>query len=228
LSLASPPDRASAPLLCLYGDASRSETRFVPPDGVETVETAATDALDALADPRLAGRDVVLLQHGTRLPPQAWERLVRAAAATPGIDVLSPMGAGLALDARCLAVSDRVVVPATTWSRRFSYWRAPRAATTAGVLDHLCIDDDEAESVESVVARARDLGEIELPRHGFDGRPVVLHVLHGWGGGAQRFVEDLAHADRERHHLVLVARGDARRKRHGEALELRAGLPQPA
>ena len=120
MSLASPPDRASAPLLCLYGDASRSETRFVPPDGVETVETPAPDALEALADPRLAGRDVVLLQQGTCLPPQAWERLVRAAAAAPGIDVLAPLGAGLALVARCLAVSDRVGVPATRWAGRFS------------------------------------------------------------------------------------------------------------
>lgn len=55
---------------------------------------------------------------------------------------------------------------------------------------------------------------------GLDGRPVVLHVLHGWGGGADRFVRDLASADRANCHLALIARGHAGRRRHGEALEL--------
>ena len=53
-----------------------------------------------------------------------------------------------------------------------------------------------------------------------DAKPVVLHVLHGWGGGAERFVRDLADADATRHHLVLIARGNFGRRRHGEALEL--------
>jgi O-antigen biosynthesis protein len=55
---------------------------------------------------------------------------------------------------------------------------------------------------------------------GLDARPVVLHVLHGWGGGAERFVRDLAGHDLERHHLVLTARGDFDRRRYGEVLEL--------
>ncbi|MCW5567272.1 MAG: hypothetical protein KIS84_03465 [Dokdonella sp.] len=25
---------------------------------------------------------------------------------------------------------------------------------------------------------------------GLDGKPVFLHVLHGWGGGAERWVRD--------------------------------------
>jgi hypothetical protein len=56
---------------------------------------------------------------------------------------------------------------------------------------------------------------------GVDAKPVVLHVLHGWGGGAERFVRDLAAADGERHHLVLTARGSFARRSYGEALELR-------
>jgi len=55
---------------------------------------------------------------------------------------------------------------------------------------------------------------------GLDAKPVVLHVLHGWGGGAERFVRDLAAADSERHHLVFIARGNFDRRRYGEALEL--------
>ena len=58
---------------------------------------------------------------------------------------------------------------------------------------------------------------------GLDHRPVLLHVLHGWGGGAERWVRDFAAADEQAHHLVLVARGSFARRRHGEWLELRDG-----
>ncbi len=55
---------------------------------------------------------------------------------------------------------------------------------------------------------------------GLDDRPVILHILHGWGGGAERFVRDLAAADPARHHLVLSAHGNFHRHRFGEVLEL--------
>ena len=58
---------------------------------------------------------------------------------------------------------------------------------------------------------------------GLDAKPVILHVLHGWGGGAERWVRDFAAADREAHHLVLIARGSFARRRHGEWLELHDG-----
>ena len=61
-----------------------------------------------------------------------------------------------------------------------------------------------------------------------DAKPVVLHILHGWGGGSERFVRDLAAADPERHHLVLLARGNFDRRCYGEILELRDGaLSEP-
>jgi GT2 family glycosyltransferase/glycosyltransferase involved in cell wall biosynthesis len=56
---------------------------------------------------------------------------------------------------------------------------------------------------------------------GLDERPVLLHVLHGWGGGAQRFVDDLIAADRQHRHLVLIASGSSQRRVHGELIELR-------
>lgn len=63
---------------------------------------------------------------------------------------------------------------------------------------------------------------------GLDAKPVVLHILHGWGGGAERFVRDLAGSDSERHHLVLIARGNFDRRRYGEVLELHdAVISQP-
>jgi GT2 family glycosyltransferase/glycosyltransferase involved in cell wall biosynthesis len=62
---------------------------------------------------------------------------------------------------------------------------------------------------------------VESAYPGLDAKPVVLHVLHGWGGGAERFVRDIAAVDRDRHHLVFMARGNFDRRRYGEVLELR-------
>ena len=63
---------------------------------------------------------------------------------------------------------------------------------------------------------------------GLDEKPVVLHVLHAWGGGAERFVRDLAVTDSSRHHLVFLARGNFERRQFGESLELRDGtLAEP-
>jgi GT2 family glycosyltransferase/glycosyltransferase involved in cell wall biosynthesis len=59
------------------------------------------------------------------------------------------------------------------------------------------------------------------PRPGIGAAPVVLHVCHGWGGGSQRFIDDLAAADPERCHLLLSAHGATPRRQFGEWLELR-------
>ncbi|ANB19017.1 Glycosyltransferase [Dokdonella koreensis DS-123] len=75
-------------------------------------------------------------------------------------------------------------------------------------------------------------------RAALDERPVLLHVLHGWGGGAERWVRDFAASFDGAHHLVLIARGSAARRMPGEWLELhdgalagpplrRVALPQP-
>lgn len=60
-------------------------------------------------------------------------------------------------------------------------------------------------------------------RPGLDARPVLLHVLHGWGGGAERWVRDFASAFDDACHLVLISRGSFARRRHGEWLELHDG-----
>ncbi len=89
------------------------------------------------------------------------------------------------------------------------------------------------ERVAAALAQAGADAEKPAFRHaaaycGLDGKSVVLHVLHGWGGGAERFVRDLAGADDGRHHLVLNARGNFDRRRYGEVLELHDGtLTQP-
>lgn len=63
----------------------------------------------------------------------------------------------------------------------------------------------------------------QLATFGLDRKPVILHVMHGWGGGAERWVRDLATSLDDAHHLVLIARGSSARRCHGEWLELRDG-----
>ncbi len=54
-------------------------------------------------------------------------------------------------------------------------------------------------------------------------RPVILHILHGWGGGAERWVRDFCSAFTTADHLVLKSSGSHQRRRHGEWLELHDG-----
>lgn len=159
----------------------------------------------------------------------------------PWHDTTAPDAASL--DAQLWSRADRSAIPSMNWSPALSYWRAAAVARTAGqvedervpaglravVLDHLLVATDATHGAgkepiaPALGALARRVGTAPaaaLPWFGLDDRPVVLHVLHGWGGGAQRFVEDLARGDRERHHLVLRARGDAGFRVHGEALQL--------
>ena len=55
---------------------------------------------------------------------------------------------------------------------------------------------------------------------GRDDRPVLLHVLHGWGGGVQHFVETLMASSHGFRHLALVAHGSSERHLPGERLDL--------
>ncbi len=154
------------------------------------------------------------------------------------------------LDARCWSVSEREAVPTQHLGMGLSYWRAAALAmigaeeTTLAIpfgveaawLDHLLVsgnastsanfDDDNAVAAlraRLVAAFGDDENNPSVPPYfGLDGKPVVLHVLHGWGGGAQRFVADLSRADVLRHHLVFMAKSVAERKLAGVALELLA------
>ncbi len=64
------------------------------------------------------------------------------------------------------------------------------------------------------------LHDFEPIHPGLSAQPVVLHVLHDWGGGIARFVADLAAADPQRCHLALRARGSWSSRRYGIDLEL--------
>lgn len=60
---------------------------------------------------------------------------------------------------------------------------------------------------------------------GLDDAPVLLHVVHSWGGGVERFTRDLIRADGERRHLVLAAAGSSAAHSYGQILRLHAGEP---
>jgi GT2 family glycosyltransferase len=78
-----------------------------------------------------------------------------------------------------------------------------------------------AHPLDLLRARFRAVDGVAPARPGLDGRPVVLHVVHGWGGGVEAWVRDLARADGAHCHLALVAHGDSGRRRYGERLSLR-------
>ncbi len=55
---------------------------------------------------------------------------------------------------------------------------------------------------------------------GIETRPVILHVLHGWGGGIEAFIRDLGEGDSGHIHLALCAGGQFKRRHYGESLSL--------
>src|SRR3546814_14986574 len=65
-------------------------------------------------------------------------------------------------------------------------------------------------------------------RPGCNGKPVVLHIVHGWGGGVWRFVREMMANEPSREQLVLVSHGDPHTAEHGQRIALYAELDAPA
>lgn len=92
-------------------------------------------------------------------------------------------------------------------------------------------DEDRRPPAHPLAAlRERVLGMLESPEWrpqtaGLDAAPVLLHVVHSWGGGVERFTRDLIRADGERRHLVLAAAGSSAARSYGQVLSLHAGEP---
>ncbi len=150
------------------------------------------------------------------------------------------------LDRWIWALSDRGLPETRHWSARLSLWRAAAAeriadgadvATgvvpaelTARLCDLLYVDGGTAlppsgghAPPATIALRTRLHGRGRAPEYpGLSGKPVLLHVLHGWGGGSERFVRDYIAADTTFEHLVLRPSGDPGRHCHGERLELYA------
>jgi GT2 family glycosyltransferase/glycosyltransferase involved in cell wall biosynthesis len=179
---------------------------------------------DASSDAQPTDVDVACYRHGDRTPLQ-WPTISPLLSAWNGsalksIDLESLRDHSLPPTLspwRAMLVSDLYVADPS------KPLRGPRAPKPGE--DHVP-PSPLGELRERVAASLRVAHAPSYP--GLDGRPVVLHVLHGWGGGAERFVRDLASVDTQRHHLVFVARGNFARRRFGESLELlEATLSQP-
>jgi GT2 family glycosyltransferase/glycosyltransferase involved in cell wall biosynthesis len=147
-------------------------------------------------------------------------------------------------DACVWMLGEAQAVPCRAWLAACSLWRASALASLeqgvaegevpvglqAAVLDSLYVAVGlqharaDQEPVPAAIAHLRlRIAELvgRVPAAvGRDDAPVILHVLHGWGGGVQRFVENLMSASRGWQHLALVAHGSSEMRRPGERLAL--------
>ncbi|MFZ1390983.1 MAG: glycosyltransferase [Dokdonella sp.] len=120
-------------------------------------------------------------------------------------DRIPPAGRRVCLDHLYVAEPGRVLEgPAADPDPRDPLPPSPLADLRASVAEALAVDPGSTSEA-------------------LDQRPRILHVLHGWGGGAERWVRDFCSAYSSARHLVLIARGSHARRRHGEWLELHDG-----
>jgi GT2 family glycosyltransferase len=195
------------------------------------------------------GRDVLLMRSGAELPDGFW-RILDAAWQQDGWDVLSPLdgrwpvfpdAAGTARrSALAWALAEHASFAHASWSELCSIWRgdavAGNDATRAlrcGLLPCLYVGPELAPRdaelplpLASLKERVAAAPAAWLPAPAA-GAPALLHVLHGWGGGVERFARDLAVADGGRQHLLLVARGHEHHRPYGRRLQLHLGPDSP-
>jgi GT2 family glycosyltransferase/glycosyltransferase involved in cell wall biosynthesis len=216
-------------------------------DRVEGCATSAAQALER-ARKQHPGRDVLLLRADAVLPEGLWPRL--ASAWQEGDwDVLSPLdgsdglfddAAGTpACDALAWAWGEHASFPVGTWSQTCSLWRGATMAQAwppeadrwrAALLPCACVGPAlPARGDEPPLPAASLKARIEAAPGALPAfvAPALLHVLHGWGGGVERFARDLAAADDGRRHLLLVASADEHRAPYGRRLELYLDLDAP-
>lgn len=150
------------------------------------------------------------------------------------------------VDACVFMLCEREPIPCRQWLPACCLWRGAAVAEIssdlsddelpvrlqAAALDSLYVIASEAHrddapapaAIEVLRERIRALqGRIPMAV-GRDDRPVLLHVLHGWGGGVQHFVETLMAASTTFRHIALVARGNSEHQTPGEALALHDDL----
>ncbi len=220
--------------------------------GANTILSAPRwrDALEALLAYRDSQGKPLLIAASDAWLPEAWFPRIAAAAAgattpvgplDPGIPELSPLpGEGLeapldALDAACWRLGEGRLLPAAALSPALSWWPPGSDPEQPALLFDrlLCARPGDPRQTGShpLLAGLRQalpgaLAACGLP--GLERRAVLLHLLHGWGGGVERFVHDFASAARDVHHLLLVSRGSKESPERASVLELREpGLPAP-
>ena len=56
-----------------------------------------------------------------------------------------------------------------------------------------------------------------------DGKPLMLHITMGWGGGVHQWIDDYCQHEQAFEHLILSSNGELYRHCHGEVLSLHYG-----
>ncbi len=183
-------------------------------------ELARTDIHDtpelalAAAAKLYPGQDVLLIQTNLGVPAGFLSRMMVGWRQYEQAEVLSPLTAeqGLPLpalpandiDAMQFLYGEHSIKPVTRWARHGSLWRTTALAE---------VFTGKQRSLTQLkfflmhgVYVANEFVESKPDRNFIgDGRPVVLHVLHSWGGGVEYFARDLRAGDDARHHLFLKA-----------------------
>ena len=150
-----------------------------------------------------------------------------------------------AADACLWMLGEAEPIPVNGWLPDCCLWRGERLAQLpdtladgelpvgfqATVLDHLWVEVKAPSAkpntpppcppaLESLRTRIAALGQRTPVAVGRDNVPVVLHIVHGWGGGVQHFVASLMRASHGFRHLALVAKSNDSGSHAGEALWL--------
>ena len=177
-----------------------------------------------------AGRaqDLLLVAPGVEVDAGTLALMREALEGQGAPEVVSPLSTAAVRRAWGLDAGADAALEAWTWSPhiaepaaadpRCALWRRAAAervvaggtAPTAH-LPYLAIDlpprDDEHAPSQDFRPGALAFGLPAPTAAGRDGRPVILHVLHDWGGGVERFVSDQMCGDAEAIHLALVSHG---------------------
>jgi GT2 family glycosyltransferase len=203
------------------------------------------DVLLADAQARISAEGVRKLLAAARANP-AFEVISTLGSAVAALDPLPDAADATRGEVVCAAWGESALFACRHWSPGLGFWRAEAlrhidAATPAllpeqiagAVHGALYVDSPRAAdfpvaATAFILALRTRLAPL-CNQSGWmpAGRPVLLHILHGWGGGAERFVRDLMRADDARAQLVLVARGSPDQREHGQRLALHHDLDAP-
>ncbi len=228
------------------------------PGGWELIEAPAPlSVVSALRSAAAEHSDCPLLwiDAGCELPPHWWPRIKAAIDAAPEA-LISPLSGrpeslnpglpevdGAVQDANAWRVAEHRLLAVADWSPQLSYWpaKALAALDERGDLpaDQACLllsslrvgagAESSGQAALAVKALGPALGQARRAQWpGLDGRPVLLHLVHGWGGGVERFVSDLIDADDAHAHLVLRADSDPQRGQAARSLSLLSRFDEPA
>ena len=160
------------------------------------------------------GLDVLLIQTNLALPQGFLSRMLAGWRQHKNVEVLSPLGREQGLPVPAVSAKDidalqflygeHSIKPATHWARHGSIWRSA-ALAEVWVSKQRSIAQLNFAVIHGVYVSNEFVKSNPDKNFIGDGKPVLLHVLHSWGGGVEYFARDLRAGDDARHHLFFKA-----------------------